>query len=64
MLAQAHPEEALSIEQICSSADNELFASVNHNPDHVMSDFLPMRKESVHAQSARQSYQRGRRQDA
>jgi len=42
------PEDAPSIEQICSKADKELFASVCHNPGHVFSDLLPPKKESVH----------------
>src|SRR6218665_3843253 len=43
------PEDAPSIEQICSKADKVLFASVCHNPDHVLSHRLPPKKESVHA---------------
>ena len=38
-----------SIEQICSKADKALFASVCHNPDHMLSHLLPPKKESVHA---------------
>jgi len=36
-----HPEDAPSIEQICSKADKALFALVCYNPDHVLSEFLP-----------------------
>src|SRR6218665_1519413 len=46
------PEDAPSIEQICSKAEQTLFASVCgvcHNPDHVLSHLLPQKKESVHA---------------
>src|SRR6218665_1074740 len=43
------PEDAPSFEQICSKADKALFASVCHNPDHVLSHLLPPKKESVHA---------------
>src|SRR6218665_598278 len=43
------PDDAPSIEQICSKADKALFASVCHNPDHVLSHLLPPKKESVHA---------------
>src|SRR6218665_418305 len=43
------PEGAPSIEQICTKADKALFASVCHNPDHVLSRLLPLKKESVHA---------------
>jgi len=43
------PEDTPSIEQICSKADKALFASVCHNPEHVLSHLLPPKKESVHA---------------
>ena len=43
------PEDAPSIEQICSKADKALFASVCHNSDHVLSHLLPPKKESMHA---------------
>src|SRR6218665_3571569 len=43
------PQDAPSIEQICSKADKALFASVCHNPDRVLSHLLPPKKESVHA---------------
>jgi len=46
------PEDApsnASIEQICSSSDEALFASVGHNPDHVLPHLLSLRKEYVHA---------------
>src|SRR6218665_1210585 len=56
------PEDAPSIEQVCSKADKALFASVCHNPDHALSHLLPPKKESVHA--LRQSSPGGRRQDA
>jgi len=43
------PVDAPSIEQTCSKADKALFASVGHNPDHVLYLLLPPKKESVHA---------------
>src|SRR6218665_92517 len=42
-------EDAPSIQHFCSKADKALFASVCHNPDHVLADLLAPKTESVHA---------------
>ena|SRR6218665_2689590 len=46
------PEDAPSIEQICSKADKALFALVGHNPNHVMSHLLPGAQERIGSRPA------------